>query len=160
MAFKRIDKLDLVQIADRQRTLLFVALGMLVANVVSITLFVTANQSSSTVLLGWIIQFALALVGVVALVRLSLAMSQSVIVALVSGLLLVLPAFGLLILLAYSNQASMVLNLAGARVGFLGVNASERDKIRPNHCRGCGYAREGIELLAPCPECGREPIIW
>jgi succinate-acetate transporter protein len=65
----------------------------------------------------------------------------------------------LLAMIACVSQGSTILRLAGAKVGFVGVSKSEKAKITPGHCRGCGYDRAGLELLQECPECQRVPQV-
>ncbi len=64
-----------------------------------------------------------------------------------------------LVLLSTASTAGMILRLAGAKVSTLGVSQDDRDRLRPKHCRSCGYSREGIELLSPCPECTAVPRV-
>ncbi len=160
MATRRIDELDLVQIAIRQRHLIYVVLAMVCVNIASISLFYSGRNSPEFVVLGWVLLISLALVGMVTTVRLSLAMGTSVTVAVASVVILLLPVLGALVLLSFSNQATIILQLAGAKVGMMGVSPAERDKLRKGHCRGCGYNRVGLEVLAECPECGRTPVVW
>jgi len=57
------------------------------------------------------------------------------------------------------SSAGAILRLAGAKPGFAGFPKGEIDKLRDGHCRGCGYSRDGIGLLDPCPECERVPVV-
>ncbi len=160
MARKRIDELDLVRIAERQRMLMFVVLAMILNSVISFTLARTGSPITGGIWLFWGFQVLLAVAGAIVLTRLYMALGENPAVAVVLGVLLVVPVLGLLILIGAGSQSSTILKLAGARVGLMGVSMTERDKLKPNHCKGCGYPRESLEALAPCPECGRTPIVW
>ncbi len=94
---------------------------------------------------------------VVVVIRAQLALGASVLMIVLYAVLTVFVS--VLALIACLSQAGTVLRLGGARIGFLGVSASERAKLRPGHCRGCGYDRRGLELLQPCPECNRVPQV-
>ena len=160
MARKRIDELDLVCIAERQRVLMLVALAMIVGLVGQYLLSRSGNQTPALFWTVWGLQIVLAIIGTIAMARLYMALGENPLVAVVIGFLLLVPVIGLLILLAASSQSSTILKLAGARVGLFGVSKPEREKLYPGHCKGCGYPRESLEVLAPCPECGRVPIVW
>ena len=67
--------------------------------------------------------------------------------------------FSILALVLAISSAGTILRLAGAKPGFLGLSGAEIEKLREGNCRGCGYAREGLELLTPCPECRRVPVV-
>lgn len=160
MARKRIDELDLVHIADRQRTLLFIVLALILNSAISFGLARSGSTPPGGVWLYWGVQATLAVVGAIALTRLNIALGESIGVAVILGFLLVIPVLGMLILIAAGSQSNTILKLAGAKVGLFGVSSSEREKLKPGHCKGCGYPRESLESLAPCPECGRVPIVW
>ena len=66
-----------------------------------------------------------------------------------------------LVLLTIYSQASTILKVLGIRSGFFGVSAANRERLKPGRCRQCGYDRSGLDdMLAPCPECNRVPIVW
>jgi pheromone shutdown protein TraB len=85
------------------------------------------------------------------------AMGHNLFTAIVWALASLLLSF--LVLLSTASTAGMILKLAGAKTGTLGVGKSDLDRLRQNHCRACGYSREGIGLLDPCPECTRVPQV-
>lgn len=85
------------------------------------------------------------------------AMGHNILTSVVWALLSFILSF--LVLLSTASTAGMVLKLAGAKIGFMGVSGNDLDRLRPHHCRGCGYSREGIGLLDPCPECTRVPQV-
>ena len=64
-----------------------------------------------------------------------------------------------LVLLSITSTAGLILRLAGAKTGLFGVSKDTLDRIRPYHCRACGYSRDGLELLQECPECQRVPQV-
>ena len=64
-----------------------------------------------------------------------------------------------LVLLSISSTAGLILRLSGAKTGTFGVSKDNLDRIRPIHCRECGYSRAGLELLQECPECQRVPLV-
>ena len=93
------------------------------------------------------------------IVRLMAAMRMSVLTRIVYVVLLFIPLVSFVVLLVISGQATSVLRAAGARVGLMGVPKDDYNRLRPGHCRGCGYDRSGLELLQACPECNRVPRV-
>lgn len=85
------------------------------------------------------------------------AMGHNIFVSVIWALASFLLSF--LVLLSTSSTAGMILKLAGAKIGTLGVSRDDLDRLRHRHCRAFGYSREGIGLLDPCPECTRVPQV-
>lgn len=155
---KTIFDLDLPRIA-KSHTELVIVLLVAFMSVVGV-LVLAATMGSPGGMLGlvftayyWLLIAAM----VVVVVRAQLALGAGVLSIVLYALITVF--LSLLAIIACLSQATTVLRLAGAKVGFLGVEASERAKLRPGHCRGCGYDRQGLELLQPCPECNRVPMV-
>lgn len=155
---KTIFELDLPRIARSHTELvvtLAVALLSLVAAVVLATTMGSPGGSLRLIFTGyyWALTIAMAVVVVRAQIALGAGVLSIVLYALITVFL------SLLAIIACLSQATTVLRLAGAKVGILGVDSSERLKLRRGHCRGCGYDRQGLELLQTCPECNRVPMV-
>jgi hypothetical protein len=103
--------------------------------------------------------FYLATIGVSAILSgfTQRAMGHNVFTSIIWAIACLLLSF--LILLSTASTAGMVLKLAGAKTGFLGVSKGDLDRLRAKHCRACGYSRDGIGMLDPCPECTRVPEV-
>lgn len=155
---KTIFELDLPRIA-RSHTELVVTLGVvLLSLVVLVVLTTTVGSPGGMLSMLFTGYYWLLVVGMVVMViRAQLALGAGVLTIVLYALITVFVS--LLAIIACLSQATTVLRLAGAKVGFLGVEASERAKLRPGHCRGCGYDRQGLELLQACPECNRVPQV-
>ncbi len=155
---KTIFDLDLEKIARRHTELLAV-LGMGVLTIIAsigvgIGFGIDSFASDITfTAVYWLLIAAI----IVVVIRAQLALGTGVLMVVFYAIVTLL--FSILILLVSLSQAGTVLRLGGARIGFLGVSASERAKLRPGHCRGCGYDRRGLELLQACPECNRVPRV-
>ena len=158
MAQKTIFELDLVRIARWQRRcvwlvliviLTLVGMGLASLNSISIPEIVSVGVS-----VLYLVSLAVAVLYVAMLQR---ACGAGVLEMVLYGFLTIWLSF--LMVLISTSRAGMILRLAGAKSGFLGVGKDQWDMLRPGHCRGCGYSREGLELLQECPECTRVPQV-
>lgn len=148
--------INLIRVAQRQRTLLWIILAAVLVYPLAIALATVSPVGGAIVLL---FQLGLQIAGLVQVVRLFAALKTGIMLRIIYIVLLFIPLINLVVLLVASGQATSVLKLAGANVGLMGVPKSEYPKLTEGNCRGCGYDRRGLELLQPCPECGRQPRI-
>ena len=158
MAQKTIFELDLLAIV-KARTHLTIPTVAIWAVVVTMFIWAmnTGAQSAPLLMALNLISLALIIWIVIAVVLLQVAMGVGIPTIVVTAIVtLLLP---MLVPLATLSQATTILKLAGAKPGFFGMSQSEKDKITPGHCRGCGYDRKGIGLVDPCPECTRVPQV-
>ena len=159
---KTIFELDLVRIAVWHRRCTILALVMLATFVVPFILAFNAGSlppgiAEVVAISALVLQGASVLVAAVFVAILQHACGRGV-VAIVLWVILTL-VLSILALVSSIASAGTILRLAGAKPGFLGLSSAEIEKLREGHCRGCGYAREGLELLTPCPECRRVPVV-
>lgn len=158
MAQKSIFDLDLVRIAKWHRRNTLFAFVLILSWVLLILLGLNSINLPPSVNLGILIFYwCLMPVSVVLVVALQLAMGGGILNCILYGILTVL--FSLLVVLASASNAGTVLKLAGTKPGFAGLPREQWDKLRPGHCRGCGYSREHLEILQACPECNRVPQV-
>lgn len=158
MASKMIFDLDLIQIARLHRRcvvlvifVLFLIVGFILTSVNSIVI-----PELISFILGILYMLAL-LLGIVFVVMLQLACGSGWFEAVMYGVLTIF--FSFLVVLVTISRAGTILRLAGAKPGFIGFGKDQWDKLRVGHCRGCGYSREGLEILQECPECRRVPRV-
>lgn len=147
---------DLLAVAERQRGLLW----LILIGVVLYTTMLFFAMTSPIVGMAVVAVFLLfQILCLVQIVRLMAAMRMSILTRIAYVVMLFIPLVSFVVLLVISGQATSVLRAAGARVGLLGVPKDDYNRLRPGHCRGCGYDRQGLELLQPCPECNRVPMV-
>lgn len=150
----------LLKIVKLHRSLLWLIFTLLIGLVVLIWAAFLASAWLPD-LVAFALLIALGLVQVFAIIqtfRLTIAMKASLaypIIMLLGGF--IIPLLGLIMLLIISDKANKELKRAGLKVGFMGVPKSEWPKLMPGHCAKCGYNREGLTSIAPCPECGHPP---
>ncbi len=154
---KTIFDLDLEKIAQRHTELLILLGVLLLTIIATVGVMVLGGGTPMLDTLFTVIYWLLTVAILVVVVRAQLALGTGVAGVVFYAILTL--AFSVLIVVVTLGQAGTVLRLAGARIGLLGVSVSERAKLRPGHCRGCGYDRGGLELLQPCPECNRVPQV-
>jgi hypothetical protein len=148
------------QVASRQRWLLWIVLAMLLAYIGMLVGPMSLGRGGAPVFLlfGGMYWVGL-LAGLVMVILLMIAEGKHPVVIVLLSLLMFVPIINLLVLVHVNSEATMTLKAQGIKVGLLGAPKAEWIKLRPGHCRGCGYDRSGIELLAACPECARVPEI-
>jgi len=156
MHIDKVEELNLIAVAKRQRELLWIVLVAILSYPIAIG---AAGVSPVASLVLFAFQLLAQLVGLVQLIRLFGAMQTSLLLRILYIPLMLIPLINLVILLVGSSQATSMLKMAGAKVGLMGVHKSEYPKLRDGHCRGCGYDRTGLEMLQECPECGRVPRV-
>ena len=157
MAQKTIFELDLINLAKWHRRCV---LGVLTIIVVWLAAIFAAvyNINNPNISIGLWIFYAITMLGSAILVfPTHRAMGYGVLSGLAWAFFALLIPF--LSLLAIVSTGGLILRLAGAKTGTFGVSSAHIDRIRPNHCRQCGYSREGLELLQECPECRRVPQV-
>jgi len=158
MAQKSIFELDLVRIAKWHRRSSLFAFVVILSWILLTLLSVNSINLPPSVAVGILIFFwFLVPVSMVLVIALQRSLGSSVLICILYGILTVF--FSLLVLLASASNAGTVLRLAGAKPGFTGLPRDQWDKLRPGHCRGCGYSRESLEILQECPECRRVPQV-
>ncbi|MFK7760465.1 MAG: hypothetical protein AB8C13_11045 [Phycisphaerales bacterium] len=158
MASKTIFDLNLVEIArmHRRSVMLVWIVVLLIAGMIltSVNSIAIPELVSLIVTLFYMVSL---LVAVVFVVMLQLACGSGWFEAVLYGVLTIF--FSFLVVLVSISRAGTILRLAGAKPGFLGFGKDQWDKLRVGHCRGCGYSREGLEMLQECPECRRVPRV-
>jgi hypothetical protein len=155
---KTIFDLDLEKIARRHTELLALLGAYVLAIVATVGIGAVAGANSPAFNIMFTLAYWLLVIAtIVVVIRAQLALGAGVLMIVLYAVLTLFVSF--LAVIVCLSQAGTVLRLGGARIGFLGVSASERAKLRPGHCRGCGYDRRGLELLQPCPECNRVPMV-
>jgi hypothetical protein len=154
-------KPDYELVARRQRWLLFLVLGLLFTLIGMIASpFIAGRAVASITQVGFtVLYWGCVLAGLVAMILLMIAQAKHPVTIVLLSLLMFIPIVNLLVLVHVNSEATIALKAQEIKVGFLGASKSEWIKLRRGHCRGCGYDRSGIELLGPCPECGRVPEI-
>ena len=158
MAQKSIFELDLVRIAKWHRRCSIIAASLLILLVVAILVFMNSAEPPAVLIISFVVLYyggiAVSIVFVIGLRR---AMGSNILALIVYGIFALL--LHVLLLLIVASNAGLIIRLAGVKSGFLGVPFEGRDKLRPGHCRGCGYSRESLETLQECPECNRVPQV-
>ena len=150
--------MDLVKIASWHRRCTLLALVMFGFFVGMIILAVQLPGFSPYInLMYWLIAGILVLLSIIFVVCMNQVCGGSVLESILHGVFAFM--FSWFMVISAASNAGTILRLAGAKAGFLGVGGDELNKLRPGHCRGCGYSREGLELLQECPECTRVPQV-
>ncbi len=158
MARKSIFELDLVRIARWHRRCSLLLVAMILVWVGMILMMVNSVALPAVVEFGISVFFFVSVVvSVWFVVMQQISMGGNVVSVILYGLLAVVMSVFALVVVA--STGGTILRLAGVKTGFAGVSRDEMDKLRPGHCRGCGYSREGLELLQECPECERVPQV-
>ncbi len=155
---KTILDLDLLSIARCRKHLTIATSCFFLSIVVYIILLVNSGQAGVAQLLVMNTLIGLLSIWVVVASVLIMISLNSGVFSIVLGAIVAI-FLPWLVGIALISQATTVLKLAGAKSGLLGLSQTERDKITPGHCRGCGYDRTGLELLQECPECRRVPQV-
>ena len=151
-------RLNLVRIAGAQRLLInMFGLLTLVNFAILFSGTVVRGAGSSVQAVFTIFVLLLNLVAVVGVIiasaRLAKATGSNLFLAIIGGLLTLVPILGLLLLLAANARATRVLKRHGVPVGFLGVSKAQVARLREGACKSCGYDIRGLKA-GVCPECG------
>lgn len=151
-------RVNLVKLAESQRHLLY-AFGAYVLLVLLPQVFLASAAlppaAARAILIATMLGAAATAIAIVVLTsRMAIAYGHHVIVGVLVGVALVIPCAGFLLLVLLNGRVTATLQRASVKVGLLGVNAREMDKLRIGICGGCGYDLRGLGS-AVCPECGR-----
>lgn len=150
-------RINLVKLARAQRTLVLIVLVSLCLYAVRFAIAFAPPLGANGALV-FLIVLLLAHLGVwiaaiVCTVRLSLAAGGNVVLAVIGGLLMLVPLLSLVLLLMVNLRATAILKRHGVKVGLLGAGPDEMRKLVEGACAGCGYSLEGLRSEV-CPECG------
>ncbi len=158
LAQKSIFELDLVRIAKWHRRCSILAAIMIFVWMVAILLAVNSLEPNGSLEIALNIFLAISTIAsIVVIIGLRRAMGSNILSLILYAILAF--ALNVLMLLVVASSAGIIIRLAGVKSGFLGVSPDPWDKLRPGHCRKCGYSRESLETLQECPECRRGPQV-
>lgn len=157
MAQKSIFELDLIKLAKWHRRCSLAVITMIVVWVAAIFLSVYNVNNPNISIALWVFYLFTMLGSAILVFPTHRSMGYGVFSGLIWAFFALLIPF--LSLLSIASTGGLILRLAGAKTGTLGVSKAHIDRIRPNHCRQCGYSREGLALLQECPECQRVPQV-
>ncbi|MCH8253158.1 MAG: hypothetical protein IID36_11960 [Planctomycetes bacterium] len=102
------------------------------------------------------VHLVMSVVLIVGVVLLLVAQGNHILMVIACGILMVAPCGNLLVLLLVNMSVTRTLRRAGLRVGLLGVDPKEVERIiNPGLCSSCGYDLTG-NTSGVCPECGKE----
>jgi len=161
LAQKTIFELDLIKLARWQRRCAIAAIAVLLSIVamwIGSTLALVYGLNITNISVGfWAVYFLTIIVSAALVFPTHRAMGYGLSSSIIWTFFAILIPF--LVLLSISSTAGLILTLSGAKTGLFGVSKDTLDRIRPHHCRECGYSREGLKLLQECPECQRVPQV-
>jgi hypothetical protein len=142
---------NLREVARWQRKLLWLVLAIIVLNV----LFLLPMNSPAWVPAGiLILSLVVQISAIVCVLQVQAAMGVNIGMRMFTAVLMFLPCVSLLVLLSVDVRASGLLKKAGLKVGLLGVDPDEADRVLTvGLCNACGYQLEG-NVSGACPECG------
>jgi hypothetical protein len=153
-------RINLVKLARAQRLLLRFVLGAIAIYLgmpFAINLLMPMIPAPAVIL--WTMALAVLALGIASIVqtvRLEVAAGGNVVVAVLVGILMLVPLLGLILVAIINGRATGILRKHGARVGFLGVTKDEMRKLTIGCCPMCGYPTAGLTnpTTPICPECG------
>ncbi len=161
LAQKTIFELDLINLAKWQRRCSIAAILIILSIItmwIGSTFALVYGLNITNISIGfWGLYFLTTIVSAALVFPTHRAMGYGLFSSIIWTLFAIL--IPLLVLLSISSTAGLILRLSGAKTGLFGVSKDTLDRIRPRHCRECGYSRDGLELLQECPECQRVPQV-
>lgn len=141
--------IDMRTVARRQRTVLWLVLGILLGEFI----MPLAGISPILALIAVATYLGALVFTLVMLVQLMAALRFSLVSRIFGIIGLFIPCINLLLLLVINNRAVTELRMAGLRVGFMGVKDEDVVNLLSRFtCRGCGYSLVG-NVSGRCPEC-------
>ena len=144
---------DIKRLAARQRWLLWLAVVAIALQFAP--LLVGLGRSGMWIALAAMaLQLVMYVVLIVGVVLLLVAQGNHIAMVIACGILMLAPCGNLLVLLLVNMSVTRTLRRAGLRVGLLGVDPKEVERIiNPGLCSSCGYDLTG-NTSGVCPECG------
>lgn len=148
---------DIRKLATRQRWLVWMVLLLLMMQVLPILIEEYMRPGPAAEIVGGIFALMLMLTMFLVVVGAILIMvvdGTHVVMIVLAAVFLFAPCVNLLILLLINRRATRTLRAAGLKVGLVGVNPEQLERIlNPSLCTKCGYNLTG-NLSGLCPECG------
>ncbi len=148
---------DLRKLAKRQRWMVWLALLALLSQFLpSLTLNYLGGRPQFFLMIGafllFIAVYFLMIVGTVLVLH---AQGNHIVMIIVCAIVMFAPCGNFLLLLLVNMSATRSLRRAGIRVGFMGADLTQVERIvNPDLCNTCGYNLTG-NVSGICPECGR-----
>lgn len=149
-------RVNLVALAQAQRGLILCILVRLAFEIASIGLGNVRTFNPVVLPIYVSLLILINIVTIVFIARMGRAYGLHMALAIIGAIAVVLPCIGLLLLVSLNQRVTRTIQASGAKVGFLGVNKQQMNKLREGVCASCGYNLRGITGHR-CPECGFLP---